>query len=119
VARVGLELRDRADLDETALLDHRDTISERTGFAQIVRDKEDGATTFGKKLAQPGDQFVSECDVDVRERLIEQEGPRFSHESARERHALALASREMRSVQGAAPPCRPIRPGAAERRSAR
>jgi len=66
-----LKVRHRADLDETALLDHRDTIRERAGLAEIVSDEEKGAPTFGKKLPQQRDELRPQRVVDVGERLVE------------------------------------------------
>jgi len=53
------------------LLDHRDTIRERAGLAEIVSDEEKGAPTFGKKLPQQRDELRPQRVVDVGERLVE------------------------------------------------
>jgi len=58
-------------------------------------DEENGAPTFGKKLAQQRDELRPQRDVDVGERLVEQKRPWFSDQSARERHPLTLAAGEM------------------------
>src|SRR5260370_39137088 len=93
-----LQLRHRADLNEAACLEHCDPLRERAGLAQVMRDEENGAPLFSEKLAQQRDQLLSEHHVDVRERLVEQESFGLRDESAGERDALALASRELRGT---------------------
>jgi len=78
------------------LLDHRDTIASAPASRRSWVTRRAGRSSFGKKLTKQRDQLGPERDVDVGKRLVEQERARFSHESARESNALALASGEMR-----------------------
>ena len=59
-----------------------------------MSNEQDGNPPLIEKLPEQRDQLLPEHDIDVRKRLVEQERHRLPDQSARERDALAFASRE-------------------------
>src|SRR3989454_4539473 len=80
--RACLQLRDGADLDEPACLEHCDAIRQCSRLAQVMSNEEDGKPSRIEKLPQQSDQLLPEHDIDVRKRLVEQERHRLSDQSA-------------------------------------
>jgi hypothetical protein len=90
--RLVIEVVSAVPLLDPALAHDADFVGERERFVLVVGDEygrdaralDDVANLEGKALAQ--------VDVQVRERLVEQQQVRFRRQRARQRHALLLAS---------------------------
>ena len=64
----------------------------------VVRDEDGRDVLLLVQPAQPDAQLLADGRVERAERLVEQQHARLDRERARERHALALAARELRRV---------------------
>jgi len=75
---------------------HNDFIAEGEYFLAIVSDEENWDAVMLVPPAQIADQRRLRWTVQRSQWLIEQQGARFGHESARQGDALALASGDLR-----------------------
>lgn len=89
--------------------DHRDSIRQRPGLAQIVRHEEDGAPALVEKLAKQGNQVAPQRQVDVGEWLVEQKRGGIGGQRACQGHTLPFTAGELR--REAAPPGNRRSPG--------
>ena len=96
VGRAVVEVERRADLLDSLVLHDRDPVGERHRLDLVVGDVDHGRR--GEPMMQALDlvaQLVPELGVEVGERLVEQEHGGIPHQSAPDRHALALAAGEL------------------------
>jgi hypothetical protein len=93
-ARSAVDLVGRADLDDAAVLHHRDAVGQRERLLLVVRDVDGGEPESLLQLAQVAAQAMAQAGVEVGQRLVEQHDRRLHHDAAGERDALHLATRE-------------------------
>ena len=129
VAGLVEDLLGRADLLDAALVHDHDAVGHLERLLLVVGDEDAREVDLVVQPPQPAAQLLAHLGVERAERLVEQQHPRLDRERARERHALALAARELRRVavgqpvelhqlQQARRPCRGSRPPAGARRAA-
>ncbi len=88
------EIGRRRDLREATVLQHRDPIRERERFVVIVGDEDGRQPQTANQSAHLVDEVVATSPVEGSERFIQHEESGFGGESAREGHALLLATGE-------------------------
>ena len=100
VPRLGVELDRRPGLLDAALLQHHDPVGHRHRLDLVVGDVDHR----GPEPAVQRDQLAAHADaelgVEVRQRLVEQEGLRLLDDGAADRDALALAAGELVRAAG-------------------
>ena len=98
VDRLLVELAGRVDLLEQALAQHRHPVAERHGLDLVVGDVDGGDAERVLDAGDLGAHLAAQLGVEVRERLVEQEGVGVAHEGPAHGHPLALAARELRRL---------------------
>jgi hypothetical protein len=93
-----VELARPADLLDPAVVHHRDVVGDRHRLLLVVRDQDGRDVDLVVQPAQPLAQLRADLRVERAERLVEQEHARLHRQRAGERHALALAARELVGV---------------------
>lgn len=63
----------RIPLREPAILHHADPVGDREGFRLVVRDEDRGVARAFQDVAQLEREPLARIDVEIRERLIEQQ----------------------------------------------
>ncbi len=94
--RPVIDIVRRADLLDPALAHHHHAVGEFQRLFLVVGDEQRGVAGAVVQLAQPFAQFLAHQRVERAERLVEQQHLRLDGKRAGERHALALAARELR-----------------------
>ena len=94
VHRLVVEHLRRVHLLQVAGAHHGDAVAHRHRLDLVVRDVDRGHAEPALELVDLGAQLDAELRVQVRERLVHQEGLRLTHDRAPHRHALALPARE-------------------------
>jgi hypothetical protein len=95
VGRLLVELGGPRHLLEAPALEHRDAVAERERLDLVVRHVEHGGGRAPAQLRDLGAHLHPQLGVEVRERLVEQEGCGLAHQRAAHRDALPLAAREL------------------------
>ena len=95
VGRPREDLLRRAVLDDTAEVQHRGLLAELLDHRQVVRDQHVGEPAFAPELGDELEDPRLHRDVERARRLVEDQHPGLDRERAGDRHALALAAREL------------------------
>ena len=90
----------RADLLNATVGHDDDAVGERERLALVVGDVERGLAQSPLQLAQLPAHGETELEVEVRQRLIEQQDARLEHDAARNRDALLLAAGKLARITG-------------------
>ena len=98
VGRPVVELQRAADLLDLAVVHDRDVVGDGHRLLLVVGDQDGGDVDLVVQAAQPLAQLRADLRVERAERLVEQQHARLDRERAGERHALALAARELARV---------------------
>ena len=116
VRRPVVELARTADLLDPPVVHDRDVVGDRHRLLLVVRDQDGRDVDLVVQPPQPLAQLGADLGVERAERLVEQQHLRLDRQRARQRHALALAARELVRValRGSR---RARRPRAARRRA--
>ena len=77
---------------------HRDPVGDVERLLLIVGDQHGGHVDLVVQAAQPGAQIGAHLGVERAEGLVEQQDLRIDGERARQRHALALPTGQLRRV---------------------
>ena len=85
----------RCHLHDAATIHHRDSIGERHRFGLIMRDNDEGRAETRLQFHQLELGLLAQFPVQRCHRFVEQEHIWIFCERPRERHALALAAREL------------------------
>ena len=93
-----VELRGRADLLQRAGPHDRDAVAQRHGLGLVVGDVDGRGAEPRLQPRHLGPHLDPQLRVEVRQRLVHQEGGGVTHDRAAHRHALALTSREVRGL---------------------
>ena len=96
VGRLVVELVGAADLLDPALVDHHDLVGDLEGLLLVVGHEDRRGVHLVVQPAQPVAQLLADLRVERAERLVEQQHRRLHRERPGQRHALALAARELR-----------------------
>ena len=96
--RCVIQLGRRADLLETAVVEHRDPVCNLHRLLLVVRDEHRRHVHLLVQAAQPVAQLGPHAGVEGAEGLIEQEDVRLRGERAGEGHALPLATGQLGGV---------------------
>jgi hypothetical protein len=96
VGRTGVDGLRRAHLLEDAGVEHRDAVPHRHGLDLVVGHVDDGRRQAPLQLDELGAGLHPQLGVEVRERLVHEEGLGSSHDGACQRHPLPLTSGELR-----------------------
>ena len=94
VDRLVVEHLRRVDLLQVAGVHDGDAVAHRHRLDLVVRDVDRGHAEPALQLMDLGAHLHAQLRVEVRERLVHQEGLRLAHDRAAHRDALALAARE-------------------------
>ena len=78
-----------------AVIDDGDAIRHGQRLALVVRDVDRGRAELLVQPAQLDLHVLAQLLVERRQRLVHQHDARLEHDGARERHALALAARQL------------------------
>ena len=84
----------RVDLEQRAVAHDRDALAERHRLDLVVRDVDRRHAEAVVQLRERGAHADAELGVEVRERLVHEEGLRLADDRAAHRDALALAAGE-------------------------
>ena len=90
----GVHLIRHAHLLEQAVLEHGDPIAHRQGLGLIVGHVHGGDSQPLLERGDLGAGLDAELRIQVRQRFVHKEDPRFAHDCAAHRHALALPAGE-------------------------
>ena len=82
----------RRELQQAAVVDHRDAVAEHVRLAQVVRHEDDRHIEVAAQAQQLAPQVAAQRLVERRERLVEQQRIDRARQRACERHALLLAA---------------------------
>ena len=93
-----VELLGRAHLLDPALVQHHDLLGDLHRLLLVVRDEHGRHVDLVVEATQPGAQLLAHGGVERAEGLVEQQHARLDRERAGERHALALAARELGGI---------------------
>jgi len=93
-----IEVARRADLLDRAVVDHHDLLGHLHRLLLVVGDEHGRHVDRVVEASQPGAQLLSHGGVERAEGLVEQQHARLDGERPGQRHALALATRELRGV---------------------
>ena len=95
-SRALVEILRARDLPDPAVAHHRHPLAERHRLRLVVRHVDGRDAEALVELRQGGAHADAELRVEVRERLVEQEGLRLPHDRAAHRDPLALAAGQLR-----------------------
>ncbi len=95
VARAAVDLGRCAGLLDPALVHHHHGVGERHRLHLIVGDEDRGGLEAVVQAADLDPHLHAQLGVEVRQRLVEQEGLRLAHDGAAHGDALALAAGEL------------------------
>ncbi len=85
----------RADLHDPPLAHDRNTVGKRHRFFLVVRDNDEGRAARGLDALQFSLRFFPQFLVESAERLVQEQHLGIARKCPGERHALALATREL------------------------
>ena len=95
----GLRLREdfarSANLDDAAVVEHRDAIGKRHRFFLVVRDVHRGRAECALQRVQLDSRLEPQLRIEVRQRLVEKEETWLSNDGAGEGASLLLAARQL------------------------
>ncbi len=91
-----VDLLRRSDLLDPAAVEHADAVAHRQRFVLVVGDEHEGDAELALQRLQLDLHLFAQLQVERAERLVEQQHLRLVDQRARQRHALALAARELR-----------------------
>ena len=91
------------------MVDDRQVVGDLHGLLLVVGHEHGRHVDLVVEPAEPRPQLLAHLRVEGAERLVEQQHPRLDDQRAGERHALALAARELGRV--------PLAPGPSRRTS--
>ena len=92
--RAVVDLEGRADLLDAALVEDGDAVPERHRLDLVVGDVDHRRPELGLQVLDLGAHVRTQLRVEVRQRLVHQEGLRPADEGAGQGNALLLAARE-------------------------
>src|SRR5919108_758423 len=95
VLRVRVHLLGRADLDELALVHHRDLVAHRADDCEVVRDEEVREPEVALQVLEQVEDLGLDGDVEGRHRLVADDQLRVERERARDPDALPLPAGEL------------------------
>ena len=95
VRRLLVQLARLAHLLHAAVVHHHDLLGDVHRLLLVVRDEDRRHVHLVVQAAQPDAQVLAHPRVERAERLVEQQHLGLDGERARERHALALAARQL------------------------
>src|SRR5438876_2264778 len=98
VARLLVNLARRADLDDSALVHHRDLVRKRERLGLIVGHIYRREIEIALQPLELRSHAVAQLGIEIRERLIQQQKLWLHHQGACEREALLLASRKLGGI---------------------
>ena len=87
-----------ADLRDAAVVHHDDAVGKRHRLDLVVSDIDHGRAQQPMKAGDLDPGRDAQRRIEVRQRLVEQEHVRLAHDRAADRHALALAAREVARI---------------------
>ena len=90
-----VDVHRRVDLLNDAAIQHDDALPERHRLDLIVRDVDHRRAERAMQPRDLGARRGSQLRIEIRQRLVEQEHLRMTHQRAAERDALALAAGEL------------------------
>ncbi len=93
-----VDLGRAAHLLDAAGVEDRHAVGQLHGLVLVVGDEDRGLAGALVDLAQPAAQVAAHAGVERAEGLVEQQHARLDGERAGQRHALALAARQLRRV---------------------
>ncbi len=85
----------RVDLQELSAEHHGDAVRHRHRLDLVVSDVDEGGAEPAMQFGDLGPRLNPQLRVEVRERLVHEEGGGLAHHGAGERHALALTARQL------------------------
>ena len=91
----AIDLRRRAGLLDAAAVHDDHHVGQGHGLHLVVRDEDRGRLEPVVQAADLGAHLHAQLGVEVRQRLVEQEGLRLAHDGAAHGHALALAAGQL------------------------
>ncbi|MBI4190680.1 MAG: hypothetical protein HY525_09100 [Betaproteobacteria bacterium] len=94
-ARTPIQLAWGTDLDDLAVVEHGNAVTDRHGFDLIVGDVHCREAKLPLKRDQLVAQLLAHARVDVRQRLVEQDDAAAADNRPRQRHALLLAAAQL------------------------
>ena len=98
VLRAGNDLIPITDLDDTALLHHRDTITEMIDDGQVMADKQIRHAIFVLKILQKIEDLRLNGNIQRGGRLVADDEFRLEGQSAGDGNALSLASGKLMGI---------------------
>ena len=98
VRRVVVDVARIAGLLDARVVHDDDLVGHVHGLLLVVRDQDRRHVLLLVQAPQPAAQLLAHRRVERAERLVEQQHAGLDGERARERHALALAARELRRI---------------------
>ena len=89
----------RPDLDELALLQHRDAVGDLGDDAEVVRDEQHAGAVLAHQVADQREDLRLRRHVERGGRLVRDQELRVEHQRHRDHDALPLAARELVRVR--------------------
>src|SRR5262249_5612589 len=96
--RAVVDLIRRSDLFNLAFVHDDDAVGDFQRFLLIVGDENAGDVDLVVQLAQPAAKLKAHLGIQSAERLVEEQNAGFDSQRSRQRHALPLASGELRRI---------------------
>src|SRR3954462_4955188 len=84
-----------SELLKLSVVQDRDTVGQLQRLILVVSDEDRGLARALVDIAQPAAKVFSHLRIQSPERLVQEQHPRLNRQRPRERHALALAAREL------------------------
>ena len=78
------------------MVEDADAVAHRQRLVLVVGDEEEGDAQLALQRLQLGLHLLAQLQVERAQRLVEQQHLRLVDQRARQRHALALAARQLR-----------------------
>src|SRR5205814_2594102 len=94
-AQALADLNWTAYLLDAALVHNHDSIRQGHALGLVVRDEDRRNTSLLLEVLQLRAHMHAQLRIEVTERFIQKEQPRFEHHGASKRHALLLATRQL------------------------
>ena len=96
--RPAVDLLRRAELLDPAEVHHRDQVGRGHRLGLVVGHVDRGVAILVVQAADLEAHLLAQVGVEVRERLVEQQGLGLDHQRAGQRHALLLAARQLAGI---------------------
>ena len=93
-----VEIVRRADLQQPAMVEHRDTVGHGEGLGLVMRDEHDRDPDLALQMFCLDLHLLAQVLVERRKRLVHQQHARPVDDGARDRDALLLAARQLRRL---------------------